>query len=192
MKALFITAPGKTEVRDIPKPPPAAGEVLLRVRLVGYCGSDLNTFRGKNPMVTLPRIPGHEIAATVEEAGTGVPPEFKPGTNVTLSPYTSCGTCPSCLRNRPNACQFNQTLGVQRDGALTEHIVVPWRKLYRSDKLSLRELAVVEPLVAPATRLANHPLLALPVNDGPRLSIESRHLGQAPAFDSICCQSPAI
>ena len=146
MKAFYITEPGRTEMREVPAPKPGADEVLLRVRLVGYCGSDLNTFRGKNPLVTLPRIPGHEVAATVEQAGAGVPADFKPGTNVTLSPYTSCGKCPSCRRNRPNACQFNQTLGVQRDGALTEFLAVPWRKLYRSDRLSLRELALVEPL----------------------------------------------
>ena len=46
MKAFFITAPGQTEIRDVPEPSPAAGEVLLRVRRVGFCGSDLNTFRG--------------------------------------------------------------------------------------------------------------------------------------------------
>lgn len=146
LKALFITETGKTEIREIPKPPPAADEVLLRVRLVGYCGSDLNTYRGKNPMVSLPRIPGHEVAATVEQAGACVPPAIKPGMNVTFSPYTNCGHCPSCRRGRPNACQFNQTMGVQRDGALTEFVVVPWQKLYRSEKLSLRELALVEPL----------------------------------------------
>jgi threonine dehydrogenase-like Zn-dependent dehydrogenase len=146
MKALYITAARKTEIREIPAPTPAADEVLLRVRLVGYCGSDLNTFRGRNPMVSLPRIPGHEVAATIERAGADVPVEYALGLNVTLSPYTNCGRCPSCRRNRPNACQFNQTLGVQRDGALTELIAVPWRKLYRSAKLSLRELAVVEPL----------------------------------------------
>jgi len=146
VKALFITETGKTEIREIPKPAPAADEVLLRVRLVGYCGSDLNTFRGKNPMVSLPRIPGHEVAATIEQAGANVPPALKPGLNVTFSPYTNCGHCPSCRRGRPNACQFNQTMGVQRDGALTEHVVVPWKRIYRSDKLSLRELALVEPL----------------------------------------------
>jgi threonine dehydrogenase-like Zn-dependent dehydrogenase len=146
MKALFITAPGKTEIREIAKPTPAADEVLLRVRLVGYCGSDLNTFRGRNPMVSLPRIPGHEVAATVEQRGANVPADIALGTNVTFSPYTNCGKCPSCRRNRPNACQFNQTMGVQRDGALTEFVAVPWRKLYPSGKLSLRELALVEPL----------------------------------------------
>ena len=146
MKAFRITAPGQTEIAEIPQPQVGVGEVLLKVNIVGYCGSDLNTFRGKNPMVTLPRIPGHEVAATIVAVGAGVPPEWAVGTPVTLSPYTSCGTCPSCRRGRANACQFNQTLGVQRDGALTEFIVTPWQKLFRSPKLALRELALVEPL----------------------------------------------
>lgn len=146
MKALFITAPGCTEVRDIAMPRPAPHEVLLRVRRVGFCGTDLNTFLGKNPLVTLPRIPGHEIAATIEEVGSEVPLEFPIGAAVTLSPYTNCGHCPACRRGRPNACQFNQTLGVQRDGALTAYIAVPWRRLYRSGRLSLESLALVEPL----------------------------------------------
>jgi len=146
VKALTITAPGATEIRDVERPAPADGEVLLRVRRVGYCGSDLNTYRGKNPMVSYPRIPGHEIAATVEAVAAGVPDEVRPGANVTLSPYTHCGRCRACRRDRPNACQDNQTLGVQRDGAMTEYIVAPWQKLYRSAKLSLVELALVEPL----------------------------------------------
>jgi threonine dehydrogenase-like Zn-dependent dehydrogenase len=146
VKAFFITAPRKTELRDVPRPAPGAGEVLLRVRIVGLCGSDLNSFRGLNPMVTYPRIPGHEIAATVEEASGEAVGKFKAGDNVTLSPYSSCGKCPSCRRGRPNACRTNQTLGVQRDGALTQYLVAPWRKLYGSAKLSLKELALVEPL----------------------------------------------
>jgi 2-desacetyl-2-hydroxyethyl bacteriochlorophyllide A dehydrogenase len=146
MKAFRITAPGQTEIADIPQPVPGAGEVLLQVNIVGYCGSDLNTFRGKNPMVSLPRIPGHEVAATIAARGADVPAEWPVGQAVTLSPYTSCGQCPACRRGRPNACQFNQTLGVQRDGALTEYLVTPWQKLFRSPTLALRELALVEPL----------------------------------------------
>jgi threonine dehydrogenase-like Zn-dependent dehydrogenase len=72
-------------------------------------------------------------------------PALSAGTNVTLSPYTSCGHCASCKRGRPNACQFNQTLGVQRDGALTEYISLPPEKLYPAH-LSLKELCLVEPL----------------------------------------------
>lgn len=146
MKAFFITAPGESKLGEIAVPSPGPDEVLLRTRIIGMCGSDLNTFRGNNPMVTYPRIPGHEIAATIEETGTAVPADFRPGMDVTVSPYTSCGACASCRRGRVNACQFNQTLGVQRDGAMTNFFVAPWRKLFRSEGLSLRDLSVVEPL----------------------------------------------
>jgi threonine dehydrogenase-like Zn-dependent dehydrogenase len=146
MRAFFITAPGESAIGEIAIPKPGPDEVLLRTRLIGLCGSDLNTFRGKNPMVTYPRIPGHEIAATIEEAGPAVPGHLLPGLDVTVSPYTSCGQCASCRRSRPNACQSNQTLGVQRDGAMTSYFVTPWRKIYLSEGLSLRELSLVEPL----------------------------------------------
>lgn len=146
MKAFYITEPGKTEIRDIPAPEPANNEVLLKVKIVGFCGSDLNTFRGKNPLVSLPRIPGHEVSAEIVSKGKDVPALYKTGMNVTVSPYTSCGNCASCRHGRPNACRFNQTMGIQRDGALTEYINVPWEKLYYSEKLSLKELAIVEPL----------------------------------------------
>jgi 2-desacetyl-2-hydroxyethyl bacteriochlorophyllide A dehydrogenase len=150
MKAFLITQAGETEIGERDRPIVGAGEVLLEVKFVGLCGSDLNTYRGKNPMVTYPRIPGHEIAATIEEAGSDVPAEWQAGVNVTLSPYTSCGECAACRRGRENCCKNNQTLGVQRDGALTEYIVAPWQKLFTSTTLGLRDLALVEPLTVGA------------------------------------------
>jgi threonine dehydrogenase-like Zn-dependent dehydrogenase len=120
--------------------------VLLRVRVIGYCGSDLNTYRGLNPLVSYPRVPGHEIAATVERVGGEVPEDVRPGMDVTVLPYTACGRCSSCRWGRPNACKNNQTLGVQREGALGEYLVVPWQKIVQAPGLSLAELALVEPL----------------------------------------------
>ncbi len=122
------------------------GDVLLRIERIGLCGSDLTTFRGLNPLVNYPRIPGHEIAATIVEIGNSVPAHLQPGWLVTVVPYTTCGRCASCRANRHNACQFNQTLGVQRDGALTEFIAVPWQKIIYSPKLAAQDYALVEPL----------------------------------------------
>lgn len=144
MKALLFTEPGKAHLTEIENPSPGPGEALLQVRRVGLCGSDLNSFRGRNPLVSFPRIPGHEVAATVVELD-GAHPPLAVGMDVTLSPYTNCGTCASCRRGRPNACQFNQTLGVQRDGALTEFLSVPVEKLFPA-RLSLEALCLVEPL----------------------------------------------
>ena len=144
MQALVMKQPGEVAVEQVPLPVPKPGEVLLQVKRIGLCGSDLNSYRGKNPLVVYPRILGHEVAATVveEAAGQAGPPL---GAHVTLSPYTSCGRCASCRHGRPNACQFNETLGVQRDGALTEFIAMPAEKLYPAS-LSLKALCLVEPL----------------------------------------------
>ncbi len=144
MRALIIKKPGEAAIETVPEPKLDPAKVLLRVRMVGLCGSDLNSYRGRNPMVQFPRIPGHEIAATVIE-GNSASPEFASGVNVTMSPYANCGKCASCLRGRPNACACNETLGVQRDGALTERITMPAEKLYPA-ALSLKELCLVEPL----------------------------------------------
>ena len=145
MKALVLEAPGQADIHSIPEPASATGDdILLRVHKVGLCGSDLNSYRGRNPLITFPRIPGHEVAATVVEPNPAHP-QWAAGMAVTLSPYSNCGHCPACLRGRANACQFNQTLGVQRDGALTEYITAPASRLY-SASLSLKELCLVEPL----------------------------------------------
>ena len=111
MKALVLKKPGDASVETIPDPVVAPGELLLRVRMVGFCGSDLNSFRGRNPLVTFPRILGHEVSATVIEGDSSLPA----GTDVALSPYTSCGRCASCRRGRPNACQFSALESACRD-----------------------------------------------------------------------------
>ena len=146
MKALVLTEPGQIGLGQTASPEPTATDVLLRIKMVGLCGTDLNSYRGKNPLVSYPRIPGHEISAEIVQAGAEVPAQFVAGLPVTLSPYTACGKCASCLRLRPNACQFNETLGVQRDGALTEFIAVPWQKLLLAPTLTTQELCLVEPL----------------------------------------------
>ena len=144
MKALVLRKPGDACVENVPEPVPADAEILLRVRMVGFCGSDLNSFRGLNPLVSYPRILGHEVSATVV-ANSSRDSDLAAGTDVALCPYTSCGQCASCRNGRTNACQFNQTLGVQRDGALTEFIAMPREKLFPA-KLSTKQLCLVEPL----------------------------------------------
>ena len=91
MKAFQIQAPGAGSLIDLPVPDKQNG-VLLRVVLVGMCGTDLKTFQGSNAMVTFPRIPGHEVAAIVVENSS----DLAAGTLVTLSPYSHCGECSSC------------------------------------------------------------------------------------------------
>ena len=146
MKALFLTAIGKTEVREIEKPIPGANEVLVRIGMVGFCGGDLNGFKGLFELQEYPNVLGHEVGGTIEELGADVPTHFKAGMNVTIYPYLNCGTCISCRKGRKNACQDNKTMGVRRPGAMTRYIAIAWQDLYSSEILSLQELALAEPL----------------------------------------------
>lgn len=146
MKAVKISAPGQVLVEEIEKPRLNPGEILLRIKYVGFCGSDLNTYLGRNPMVRMPVIPGHEIGAVIEETAEGVPGEYVAGVNVTVDPYSNCGHCPSCRNRRFNACQHNETLGVQRNGAMSEYLVMPWQKVISGGNLPVRECALIEPM----------------------------------------------
>ena len=146
MKTLHIPEVGEMLVADEPVPAPKNGEVLLKLAYVGFCGSDLNTFLGRNTMAKANVIPGHEIGATIAAIGEGVPGALKVGDVVTVNPYTNCGTCPSCRNLRVNACQHNETLGVQRDGAMREFIALPWQKVIPVEGLALRDCALIEPM----------------------------------------------
>ena len=146
MKALFLTQVGKSEVFEIDKPIPKSGEVLLKVEMVGFCGGDMNGFKGLFPLQEYPNILGHEVGAVIEELGANVPSHLRIGSKVTLYPYLACGTCVACRKGRPNACKTNKTMGVRRPGAMTRFVCAPWQDLFVSDQLSVRELALAEPL----------------------------------------------
>ncbi len=146
MKAVQITAPSEMKVVEIAKPVFGPDEVLVKMKYVGFCGSDLNTFLGRNPMVKLPVIPGHEVGAVIEAIGANVPAGFTPGMSVTLNPYTNCGKCASCRNGRVNACEHNETLGVQRNGVMCEYAVLPWTKIIPATDMTPRDCALIEPM----------------------------------------------
>ena len=146
MKAIQITGERQMQIVDVPEQEMKAGDVMIRLQYVGFCGSDLNTYLGRNPMVKLPVIPGHEVGAVIEAVGSEVPEGLKPGMVVTVNPYTNCGKCASCRNARPNACQHNETLGVQRNGSMRERLVLPWEKVIPAGLLTPRECALVEPM----------------------------------------------
>jgi 2-desacetyl-2-hydroxyethyl bacteriochlorophyllide A dehydrogenase len=146
MKAIQISEPSVMKVIDIAEPQMGDDEVLLRMRYVGFCGSDLNTFRGGNPMVKMPVVPGHEVGAEIVSVGKNVPEGLKPGMTVTVNPYTNCGKCASCRNDRVNACQHNETLGVQRWGAMCEYLSLPWEKVIPAGDLTPRTCALIEPM----------------------------------------------
>ncbi len=146
MKAVQIAAPSDMKVVEVERPALHAGEVQVKIAYVGFCGSDLNTYLGRNPMVKLPVIPGHEVGAVIEDIGPEVPAGLVKGMSVTLNPYTNCGKCASCRNGRVNACEHNETLGVQRNGVMCEYAVLPWTKIIPAEGLSPRDCALIEPM----------------------------------------------
>ena len=134
------------KIIDIAEPQMGDDEVLLKMKYVGFCGSDLNTFRGGNPMVKMPVVPGHEVGAEIVKVGKNVPDVLKPGMTVTVNPYINCGKCASCRNGRVNACEHNETLGVQRWGAMCEYLSLPWAKVIPAGQLSARTSALIEPM----------------------------------------------
>lgn len=147
MKAIQVTHNQELHVVELEEPQALApGEVMLRLQYVGFCGSDLNTFMGRNGMALNPVIPGHEVGAVIESVGSDVPDTLKPGMVVTCNPYTNCNKCASCRNGRVNACEHNETLGVQRNGAMRERIVLPWEKVIPAGNLDLKTCALIEPM----------------------------------------------
>ena len=134
------------KVVEMERPECGADEVLLRIQYVGFCGSDLNTYRGLNPMVKMPVVPGHEIGAVIEATGENVPAHLVKGMAVTVNPYTNCGVCPSCRNRRYNACEHNETLGVQRNGAMCEYVAIPWQKIIPIGDITVEHAALIEPM----------------------------------------------
>lgn len=144
MKAIVISEPGKIEIREVPLPVVKDGDALLKVKYVGICGADVASFTGNQPFTTYPRIPGHEFSAEIVE----IPDNdkgLKKGDIVTANPYFNCEECYSCKRGFVNCCTDNQTMGVQRDGAFCEYILMPVDRIYKGKGLSAKELALIEP-----------------------------------------------
>ncbi|WP_137153399.1 zinc-binding alcohol dehydrogenase family protein [Devosia sp. FKR38] len=141
MNALICSEPGVLSVIERPKAERAPGEVLVRPRRVGICGTDYHIYEGKHPFLAYPRVMGHELAVEVVEPGDS---DFKAGEVVVVNPYLSCGTCIACRRGKPNCCTKIAVLGVHRDGGMAEFISLPAKNLVRAEGLSADACATVE------------------------------------------------
>jgi 2-desacetyl-2-hydroxyethyl bacteriochlorophyllide A dehydrogenase len=147
MNAIVLEKPG--DIRNVQTEAPSTaipeGHALVRVQRIGVCGTDCHAYRGKQPFFSYPRILGHELSVVVEKVNDPKS-NLKPGDRCAVEPYLHCDKCIACRRNKPNCCLNLKVMGVHIDGGMREQIVVETRKLHRSEKLSLDELALVEPL----------------------------------------------
>jgi len=142
MLTVTCESPGNLVASDRPRPTRQPGEVLLRVKRVGVCGTDLHIFTGNQPYLNYPRVMGHELSGVVEEAEADS--GLKAGDPVYVMPYLSCGSCIACRQGKTNCCTRIQVLGVHRDGAFTEFISVPSRFVGKADGITLDQAAMLE------------------------------------------------
>lgn len=142
MLTVICEAPGTLRAQERAMPVRTGDEVLLRVRRVGICGTDLHIFTGTQPYLDYPRVMGHELSGEVHEAPPGS--DLRRGDAVYVMPYLSCGSCVACRQGKTNCCVRLQVLGVHRDGALAEYLAVPAPFVHKADGLTLDQAAMLE------------------------------------------------
>lgn len=141
LKAIVCEEPYRLSVETRGAPMPAAGEVLMRIRRVGLCGTDYHIFSGTHPYLEYPRVMGHELAGVVEVSSGA---SLRPGQVVTVNPYLACGSCVACRNGKPNCCASIRVLGVHADGGMCEFVAVPEAAVIDASALSLEQAAMVE------------------------------------------------
>ncbi len=146
MKQAVMTAPGAIEVRDVAPPRAGAGEVLLRVRRIGVCGSDVHVYHGRHPYTSYPVVQGHEFSGEVAAVGEGVE-DIAVGAKVTATPQNTCGRCRQCLRGDYHICDALAVRGFQAPGCAQELYVTPAEKILPlPDVFTFEQGALVEPV----------------------------------------------
>ena len=143
MRSAKLIEPKKIVVYgNEPEPKARPNEVVVQVKAVGICGTDIHVWHGERPDVALPRVMGHEFSGVIHADSEN----FRKGEKVVVDPVVSCGTCVSCKRGYPNLCSTVKCLGVQVEGAFCDLIAVPEEKVYRfPDPLSFVQASMIEP-----------------------------------------------
>ncbi len=140
-----MTSPGEIEFSDVPQPIPRAGEVLLRIRRIGICGSDIHVFHGKHPYTSYPVVQGHEFSAEVVRSGSPAS-SLKPGALVTATPQITCGECAPCGSGKYHICEHLKVIGFKDPGVAQEYFVIPESTVLQLPEQFSPELgALVEP-----------------------------------------------
>ena len=147
MKTVLLKKPGEILISDIATTERLDGQVLIKVRSAGICGSDIGAYKGVNPLVSYPRVIGHEIAGEVVEVGADEA-EFKVGDRVILEPYVYCGKCYPCSIGHTNCCENLTVRGVHIEGGMAELVSHPSHLLHKVPaNIPWHLVPMAEPLV---------------------------------------------
>ena len=141
-----MTAPGKIEFREIETPVPKAGEVLIRIKKIGVCGSVIDDWHGNQPFTSYPDTQGHEVSGEIAALGAGVE-NLEVGQKVTIQPQVVCGKCYPCRHGKYNLCETLKVMGFQTTGVASEYFAVDAAKVTPlPQEMSFDEGAMIEPL----------------------------------------------
>jgi L-iditol 2-dehydrogenase len=160
MKQAVMVRPGRIEFREVERPAAGNGQVLLRIRRIGVCGSDVHVYHGRHPYTSYPVVQGHEVSGTVEEVGSGVE-GLSPGDRATFAPQITCGSCYPCRHGMYHICESLKVMGFQADGAAGEYFAVDAAQTFKvPEGVSLDQAAMIEPVAVAvhATGRAGLPL----------------------------------
>jgi 2-desacetyl-2-hydroxyethyl bacteriochlorophyllide A dehydrogenase len=145
MRQAIMTEPGKIELREVPKPSAGPGEVLLHIKRIGVCGSDIHVNHGLHPFTSYPVVQGHEFAAVVEEVGEGVD-GVSTGMKATARPQVVCGKCAPCHRGDYHICDVLKVEGFQAPGVAQDYFnTTPDKLVPLPDSMTLEQGALIEP-----------------------------------------------
>lgn len=145
MRQAVMTSPGEIEFRDAPEPKPGPGEVLLRIKRIGICGSDVHVYHGKHPFGTYPIVQGHEFSAIVEGVGEGVT-GIEVGSKATARPQIACGHCRPCRRGDYHICDNLRVEGFQAPGVAQDLFVTDANRIVTlPDDFTHEQGALIEP-----------------------------------------------
>jgi len=153
MRQAVLKIPGEVEMRDVPLPREIRpNEILLKIRRVGVCGSDVHMYYGKHPFAnTYPMVQGHEYGGEVIKVGGDVT-LFKPGMKATARPHLVCGKCAPCLRGQYNVCENLKVEGCAGpEGSAQEYFIIPEdRAVVIPENMTYDQVAMIEPVAVGA------------------------------------------
>ena len=141
-----MTNPGEITFREVPVPEVKDDQVLVKIRNIGICGSDIHVYHGTHPFTSYPVTQGHEVSGIIDAIGPGVE-MFRVGQKVTIQPQVVCGKCHPCRHGKYNLCEELKVMGFQTTGMASEFFVVDAEKvLALPEEMSFDEGAMLEPL----------------------------------------------
>ena len=141
-----MTAPGEISFHTVPDPTAKEDEVVVKIKRIGICGSDIHVYHGKHPFTKYPVTQGHEVSGEIVEAGKKVR-NLRAGQKVTIQPQVFCGKCYPCTHGKYNLCEKLKVMGFQTTGVASELFAVEASKVTPlPEEMSFDEGAMIEPL----------------------------------------------